>query len=316
MTAKNSRKVLLIAPVMEQLQQRLEAAFVVHKLYEQADPAAYLAQNGADIAAVVTRGDTGVSTQVLEALPSAGLVAIFGVGTDAVDLGYTRRRGIDVTITSGALTEDVADMALGLLLSTSRLLCQGDRFVRQGRWLREAPPLSTQVSGKRIGIFGMGNIGQAIARRAAGFDMQVRYTDRKRNDALPYDFHPDLPALAGDSDFLVVAASGGKESQGWVNRAIFDALPSHALVINIARGSIVNEPDLINALQQGDIAGAGLDVYADEPNVPQALLEMENVVLQPHTASATWETRRKMSDIVFDNVEAFFAARPLPNKLE
>jgi hydroxypyruvate reductase len=316
MTVRNLRTVLLIAPVMDQLQKRLEAGYVVHKLYEQADPAAYLAQNGAGILVVVTRGDVGVGTPVLEALPSVRLVAVFGVGTDGVDLNYARRRGIDITITSGALTEDVADMALGLLLSTARRLCQGDRFVREGRWPLETPPLSSQVSGKRIGILGMGNIGRAIARRAGGFDMQIRYTDRKRNDALPYLFCPDLPALARDSDFLVIAASGGKESQGMVNRLIFQALPDHALVINIARGSIVNEPDLISALQQGDIAGAGLDVYADEPNVPPALLAMDNVVLQPHTASATWETRRKMSDIVFANVEAFFSQRPLPNKLE
>jgi len=220
-----------------------------------------------------------------------------------------------VTITSGALTEDVADMALGLLLATARQLCLGDRFVREGRWLNQAPGLATQVSGKRIGIFGMGNIGRAIARRAVGFGMQISYTDRFQDKTLPYGYAPDLLSLARDSDFLVIAASGGKDSAGIVNRTVFSAMPKHAIVINIARGSIVNETDLIDALQNGDIAAAGLDVYANEPQVPPALIAMDNLVLQPHVASATHETRQKMSDIVFDNVTAFFNQQPLPNAI-
>ncbi|CAI2411709.1 2-hydroxyacid dehydrogenase [Serratia liquefaciens] len=316
MTNSAPDKVLLIAPVMENLLARLEANYAVHRLYEQADPAAFLAEKGDDFRAIVTRGDIGVTTPVLEQLPNLGLIAVFGVGTDAIDLNYTRKHGIAVTITSGALTEDVADMALGLLLATARQLCHNDRFVREGRWLKEAPGLSVQVSGKRLGIFGMGNIGRAIAQRAAGFNMRIQYASRTQDSSLPYRYFPDLLALARESDFFIIAISGGKDSAGLVDKAVFDALPPHALVINIARGSIVNQPDLIAALQSGAIAGAGLDVYAHEPEVPAELIAMENVVLQPHIASATQETRQKMSDIVFSNVEAFFNRAPLPHAIE
>lgn len=316
MTTSTSNEVLLIAPVMDNLLARLEAAFVVHRLYEQEDAAAFLAEKGAAFRAVVTRGDIGVETPVLEQLPNLGLIAVFGVGTDAIDLNYTRKHGIAVTITPGALTEDVADMALGLLLATARQLCHNDRFVREGRWLKEAPGLSVQVSGKRLGIFGMGNIGRAIAQRAAGFNMRIQYASHTQDSSLPYRYFPDLLTLARESDFFIIAISGGKDSAGLVDKAVFDALPSHALVINIARGSIVNEPDLISALQSGAIAGAGLDVYAHEPEVPAELIAMENVVLQPHIASATQETRQKMSDIVFTNVEAFFNRAPLPHAIE
>ncbi|CAI0869282.1 Glyoxylate/hydroxypyruvate reductase B [Serratia liquefaciens] len=316
MTTSTSNEVLLIAPVMDNLLARLEAAFVVHRLYEQEDAAAFLAEKGAAFRAVVTRGDIGVETPVLEQLPNLGLIAVFGVGTDAIDLNYTRKHGIAVTITSGALTEDVADMALGLLLATARQLCHNDRFVREGHWLKEAPGLSVQVSGKRLGIFGMGNIGRAIAQRAAGFNMRIQYASRTQDSSLPYRYFPDLLALARESDFFIIAISGGKDSAGLVDKAVFDALPSHALVINIARGSIVNEPNLITALQSGAIAGAGLDVYAHEPEVSAELIAMENVVLQPHIASATQETRQKMSDIVFTNVEAFFNRAPLPHAIE
>lgn len=310
-----TQHVLLIAPVMDALQQQLDAHYTVHRLYQQPDAAAWLTDNGAQIGAVVTRGDVGVTTAVLENLPHVGVIAIFGVGTDAVDLDYARRRDIAVTITAGALTDDVADLAFGLLLSSARQLCLGDRFVREGRWLQESPALATQVSRKRIGIFGMGNIGRAIARRASGFDMDIYYTDRQADNSLPYHWCDDVLSLAENSDFFVVAVSGGKASQGIVNRDVFQALPNHALIINIARGSIINEQDLITALQNGDIAGAGLDVFVNEPNVPAQLIEMDNVVLQPHVASATHETRQRMSNIVFENVQAYLNGQSLPHRI-
>ncbi|CAI0808966.1 2-hydroxyacid dehydrogenase [Serratia entomophila] len=280
MMTDTPNEVLLIAPLMANLMERLEANFRVHRLYEQADPAAFLAAHGNAVTALVTRGDVGVTTPVLEQLPQLGLIAVFGVGTDGIDLGYTRRRSIAVTITSGALTEDVADMALGLLLATARQLCHYNRFVR------------------------------------AGFDMRIQYASRRQDSSLPYAYFPDLASLARESDFLMLAVAGGKETAGLVDKVVFDALPNHALVINIARGSVVNQPDLIAALQSGAIAGAGLDVYADEPQVPAELLAMEQVVLQPHVGSGTHETRQKMSDIVFANVDAFFHREPLPHAIE
>lgn len=315
MNIANNRAVLLIAPVVESLQQQLASQFPLYRLYEQDDPITFLREQGENIAVVVTRGDVGVQNNVLEMLPHVGLVAIFGVGTDAVDLDYLRTRQISVTITSGVLTNDVADLAMGLLLSGARQLCQGDRFVREGRWANGGLALGTQVSGKRIGLLGMGNIGQAIARRARGFDMEVLYNDRKKLADLDYQWCADIHTLAHESDFLVIAASGGEANRGLIDASVFNVMPKHAWLINIARGSLVDEKALIQALQKGVIAGAGLDVFDDEPNVPAELMALDNVVLQPHVASATHETRQKMSDVVFANVAAYFSGTALPNAI-
>ncbi|HEN3653094.1 TPA: 2-hydroxyacid dehydrogenase [Yersinia enterocolitica] len=307
--------VLIIAPVMDYLTEKLEQNFTVHKLFDVTDTAEFFAQQGENIKGIVTRGDIGVTNEVLALLPEVQIISIFGVGTDAVDLDYTRERNIIVTTTPGVLTDDVADTALGLIIATSRRLCQADKFLRAGQWPHCSLPLASKVTGKRLGVFGMGRIGQAIARRAAGFDMQIAYTDTAHIESLPYQHVPDLISLARQSDILVIAISGGKDSVGLVDRTIFAAMPNHALLINIARGSMVNQDDLIRALQLKEIGGAGLDVFADEPNVPQALIEMDNVVLLPHIASATIETRIQMSDIVFSNIQAYFAGEKAPTAI-
>ncbi|CNF93859.1 2-hydroxyacid dehydrogenase [Yersinia intermedia] len=313
---KNSKQaVLIIAPVMDYLTDKLEQTFTVHKLFQVADHAEFFAKQGQNIKGIVTRGDIGVSNEVLALLPEVQIISIFGVGTDAVDLATTHERNIIVTTTPGVLTDDVADTALGLIIATSRRLCLADKFLRAGQWPHSTLPLSSKVTGKRLGVFGMGQIGQAIARRAAGFDMQIAYTDKAHNETLPYQYVPDLMSLASQSDILVVAISGGKDSAGLVNKTIFAAMPNHAILINIARGSMVNQDDLILALQQQNIGGAGLDVFADEPNVPQALIEMDNVVLLPHIASATTETRIQMSDIVFSNILAHFSGEKAPTAI-
>ncbi len=307
--------VLIIAPVMDYLTEKLEQNFTVHKLFDVTDTAEFFAQQGENIKGIVTRGDIGVTNEVLALLPEVQIISIFGVGTDAVDLDYTRERNIIVTTTPGVLTDDVADTALGLIIATSRRLCQADKFLRAGQWPHSSLPLASKVTGKRLGVFGMGRIGQAIARRAAGFDMQIAYTDTAHIESLPYQHVPDLISLARQSDILVIAISGGKDSVGLVDRTIFAAMPNHALLINIARGSMVNQDDLIRALQLKEIGGAGLDVFADEPNVPQTLIEMDNVVLLPHIASATIETRIQMSDIVFSNIQAYFAGEKAPTAI-
>ncbi|ATM95132.1 putative D-isomer specific 2-hydroxyacid dehydrogenase family protein [Yersinia frederiksenii] len=313
---KNSKQaVLIIAPVMDYLTEKLEQNFTVHKLFQFTDPDEFLAEQGKNIKAIVTRGDIGVTNEVLALLPEVQIISIFGVGTDAVDLDMTRERNIIVTTTPGVLTDDVADTALGLIIATSRRLCQADKFLRAGQWPHSSLPLSSKVTGKRLGIFGMGRIGQAIARRAAGFDMQIAYTDTVHIESLPYQYVPDLITLAKQSDILVVAISGGKDSAGLVNKTTFSAMPNHALLINIARGSMINQDDLIHALQQQEIGGAGLDVFADEPNVPQTLIDMDNVVLLPHIASATTETRIQMSDIVFSNILAHFSGEKAPTAI-
>lgn len=313
---KNSKQaVLIIAPVMDYLTEKLEQTFTVHKLYQVTDQAEFLAEQGNNIKGIVTRGDIGVTNEVLALLPEVQIISIFGVGTDAVDLDYTRERNIIVTTTPGVLTDDVADTALGLIIATSRRFYQASQFLRAGEWPNGSLPLSSKVTGKRLGIFGMGRIGRAIARRAVGFDMQIAYIDTVHDSSLPYQYVPDLISLAKQSDILVVAISGGKDSAGLVDKAIFTAMPNHGILINIARGSMVNQDDLISALQQQQIGGAGLDVFADEPHVPQALIEMDNVFLLPHIASATTDTRIQMSDIVFSNILAHFSGETAPTAI-
>jgi hydroxypyruvate reductase len=314
-TNVSQQAVLIIAPVMDYLTEKLEQNFTVYKLFDVADQGVFLAEQGKNIKGIVTRGDIGVTNEVLALLPEVEIISIFGVGTDAVDLDYTRERKIIVTTTPGVLTDDVADTALGLIIATSRRLCQADKFLRAGQWPHSSLPLASKVTGKRLGVFGMGRIGQAIARRATGFDMQIAYTDTAHIDSLPYQYVPDLISLAQQSDILVVAISGGKDSAGLVDKTIFAAMPNHAILINIARGSMINQDELIQALQQHEIGGAGLDVFADEPNVPQALIEMDNVVLLPHIASATKETRIQMSDIVFSNILAHFSGNKAPTAI-
>ncbi|CNH59761.1 putative D-isomer specific 2-hydroxyacid dehydrogenase family protein [Yersinia massiliensis] len=314
-TTVSQQAVLIIAPVMDYLAEKLEQNFTVYKLFDVADQTEFLAEQGKNIKGIVTRGDIGVTNEVLAFLPEVEIISIFGVGTDAVDLDYTRERKIIVTTTPGVLTDDVADTALGLIIATSRRLCQADKFLRAGQWPHSSLPLASKVTGKRLGVFGMGRIGQAIARRAAGFEMQIAYTDTAHIDSLPYQYVPDLVSLAKQSDILVVAISGGKDSAGLVDKTIFAAMPNDAILINIARGSMINQDELILALQQQEIGGAGLDVFADEPNVPQALIEMDNVVLLPHIASATKETRIQMSDIVFSNILAHFSGNKAPTAI-
>jgi lactate dehydrogenase-like 2-hydroxyacid dehydrogenase len=303
-------KILLIEPMMEAVERRLDAAYDVVRLYRADDAAACVARHAADIRAVVTGGATGVPPAIMAALPHLEIVAINGIGTDAVDLAEAARRGIPVTTTPGVLTDDVADLALGLMLAASRRLCVGDRYVRTGGWIRREPlPLAHKVSGKRLGVFGMGRIGRAVARRAAAFDMSIAYTDLAPIPDLPFTFLPDVVTLAGASDILVVAATGGPGSRHSVGTAVFDALGPSGLLINVARGSIVDEAALVAALTEGRLGGAGLDVFADEPNVPDALLALDSVVVQPHRASATEETRLAMADLVLANLAGWFADR-------
>jgi len=302
MTQQQKSRVLILAPVMDSLTEKLEQQFIVDKYFDQQDKQAFLAANGKSILGLVTRGDVGVDNSILECLPDLKVISVFGVGTDAIDLNYTEKNNIHVEITRGVLTDDVADMAMALLLATSRNVCQADKFVREGKWLEGGFPLSTKISGKRLGIFGMGQIGQAIARRAAGFDMQISYASNHEKTELPYRFYPDIKQLAAQVDVLVIAVSGGPQSAGVINKSVFDALPDHALVVNISRGSVINQQDLITALQNKNIGGAGLDVFADEPRVPHELINMNNVVLQPHVGSATHETRQAMSEKVLANL--------------
>ncbi|MFS2008619.1 2-hydroxyacid dehydrogenase [Azospirillum sp. CT11-132] len=305
-------EILLVEPMMPAIEQALDAAYTVHRLSAAADRDRLITEVADRVRAVVTGGGTGVKKAVVEALPNLGIVTINGVGTDAVDLEHARGRGVRVTNTPDVLTDDVADLAIGLMIAASRRMMVGDRFVRAGNWPKGKLPLARKVSGKRLGVLGLGRIGEAIAKRAEAFGMTIAYTNRKPRDGVSYRFVASPVDLARESDILIVAASAGADARNMVGRAVLDALGPEGLLINVARGSVVDEPELLAALTEGRIGGAGLDVFADEPNVPEGFYGLDNVVLQPHQASATVETRMAMGQLVLDNLEAFFAGRPLP----
>ena len=308
-------QVLQLNPILiPAINDELASLYTVHKFFEVKDQDAWLREHGAAISAVTTGGHTGISKAVLEQLPNLKVVAVNGVGTDAVDLAYCRSRGLPVTATLGALTEDVADLAIGLLIAACRNLCAGDRFVRDGQWEKfpqpSAIPLARRFSGMRVGIVGMGRVGRAVAVRAAAFGCPISYTDLRAMDDVPHHFVADLVELARESDALVLCAAADK-AEGIVNAAVLEALGPRGFLVNVARGRLVNEADLADALTAGRIAGAGLDVFVDEPRVPLALRQSDQVTLQAHRASATWETRTAMAQMVLDSVnQALAGERP------
>jgi len=304
------REILLVAPLHAATQAELEANYTVHRAWEATPHDARLDAIASRIEILVTTGGAGASRALIERFSNLKLIACFGVGVDAIDLAAAREHGVAVTNTPDVLTNDVADLAIGLMLDAMRGISAGDRYVRAGRWPHGMFPLQASVSGKRLGIVGMGRIGQAIAHRAAAFDMRIAWHGPRAKD-LPYRYEPDLVALAGAVDVLVAACPGGAATRGLISRAVLEALGPHGFFVNIARGSVVDEPALVDLIARGRLAGAGLDVFVDEPNVPAALLADDRVVLQPHVASATQETRTAMGRLVLDNVAAFVAGRPL-----
>ncbi len=290
----------------------LEAKYTVHRLWEADDKEGLLANVGDSIRAIATRGELGASTTLMQSLPNLEIVSCYGVGTDAIDLAHARTRGIRVTNTPDVLTEDVADIALGLLLATARHIPQADVFVRSGQWGKAPMPLVTRVAGKRLGIVGMGRIGQAIARRASAFGCEISYFSRRPQSQVSYVFEPDLIALAEWSEFLIVIVPGGEATKNIIDAAVLKALGANGILINVSRGSTVDEEALIAALRDGTIKAAGLDVFLNEPKIDPRFLALDNVVLQPHHGSGTIETRKAMGQLVRDNLAAHFAGAALP----
>ncbi len=276
--------------------------FEVYPLWKQDDRAGYLARLGGEIEGVATLAPVGASTELIEALPALKVISCRGIGFDKIDLDSARRRGIQVCGTPGVLTDCVADLAFGLLIDMARHISASDRYVRAGRWTTGRYPLTTHVSGKRLGIVGLGEIGRAVAKRAVGFSMEVRYNDRKSIAGVPFAYEPTLNGLARWAEFLLVAVPGGPDTRHLISSAVLEALGSDGFLVNISRGTVVDQDALVRALA----AGAALDVFADEPDVPEELLGMDNVVLTPHVGSGTVETRQAMEDLVLANLEAFF----------
>jgi hydroxypyruvate reductase len=298
--------VLLMNPVVPTLDNELSARYTVHRYYEHNDKVAFLREYSQRIEGVVTGGAAGISNEMIDALPALRIVAINGIGTDAVDLAHARARRIHVSTTPGVLTDDVADLAIGLLLSVCRGLCVGDSYVRAREWGKSALPLARRFSGMKVGIVGMGRVGRAIALRAAGFGCPIAYTDLQKMNDVEYRYVADLSELAAQSDALILAASAD-QGESIINADVLDALGPEGFLINVARGRLVNEVDLVRALTEKRIGGAGLDVFIDEPNVPMDLLALKNVVLQPHRASATVQTRVAMGEIVLASIASSFA---------
>ena len=303
--------VLIIGPYPAWDMADLEARYTVHKLWEAGDKDRFLADVGPRIRAVATRGELGAKAELMSRLPQLEIVSCYGVGTDGIDLAYARSRNIAVTNTPDVLTEDVADLGVGLLLATARAIPRGDAHVRSGRWASGNMELTTRVHGKAVGIVGMGRIGAALARRLVAFDCGISYFNRTCRPEQPYRFVSDLVELAKQSDFLVVTAAGGEGTRGIVSAAVIEALGPGGILINISRGTTIDEPALLAALQLNLIKGAGLDVFLNEPSIDPRFAALDNVVLQPHHGSGTIETRKAMGQLVRDNLAAHFADQPV-----
>ena len=305
-------RILQYGRLMPYLEDALAREYDLHPLYKEADPAGFLRTHGAQFVGLAASARFGADRALIDALPNLRVISSFGVGYDTFDLPCIQARGIPIGYTPDVLNDCVADTAFGLLMDAARRFSAADRFVRRGDWLRAPYPLTTRVSGKRLGIVGLGRIGRVVARRASGFDMDIRYHNRHALTDVPYRYEATLAGLARWAEFLVVVSAGGESTRNLVSTEVLDALGPQGFLVNVSRGSVVDEAALVAALQTGRIAGAGLDVYQDEPKVPPALLTLDNVVLLPHVASATNETRRAMADRVLDNFAGFFANGVVP----
>ncbi|HEY3633531.1 MAG TPA: 2-hydroxyacid dehydrogenase [Caldimonas sp.] len=311
MAAESDRvEVLTAARLWPPMMEALQGAFQVHDRTHQSDLAAF-AKVAPRIRAIAASGESKVPRELIAQLPALELVSVFGVGYDGIDVAAARERGIAVTHTPNVLNDEVADLAMALVLAVSRRLIEADRYVRSGAWANGPMPLARKVSGARMGIVGLGRIGVAIAKRAEAFGMSIAYTARNARADSPYRYFPSAEALAREVDFLVVITPGGAATRKLIDAKVLAALGSKGYLVNVARGSVVDEQALVQALRAGTIAGAALDVFENEPHVPGELLALDNVVLTPHVGSATWQTRQAMADLAFANLQAHFAGRPL-----
>jgi lactate dehydrogenase-like 2-hydroxyacid dehydrogenase len=303
-------EILQTHKLLASCEEALATHFTVHKLHEAADRDALLA----DVRDRV-RGIAGgnVGPELMDKLPKLEIVANFGVGYDSIDTKAARERNIRVTNTPDVLNDAMAEITIGLMVSLARRLPQGDQYVRQGKWLKGSFPLQSELNGKTLGILGLGRIGKEIAVRAQAMKMRVVYHGRHKQADEPYVYYDKLVDMARDADWLVLIAPGGKSTDKIVSREVLTALGPEGYLVNMGRGTLVDEAALVELLQNGGIAGAALDVFENEPQVPEALFALDNVVLSPHQGSATHQTRRKMGELVVANLDAHFAGEPLPS---
>ena len=299
--------VLQVAHVVPDIEAKLKATYRVHRAGPDDTVPPDVARR---VRAVVAGGVAPAG--LLAQLPKLEIVASASVGYDGIDVPGAGARSIPVTNTPGVLNDDVADLAIALMVMAARRLAAGDRYVRAGKWVSDGHmPLARTASNKRLGIVGLGRIGRDIARRAEAMNITVSYTNRRPVEGVSYRFVPSLVELARDNDFVIVIASAGPDATKMISREVIEALGPTGILVNVSRGRVVDEAALIEALKTGKLGGAGLDVFEDEPNVPAALMAMENVVLTPHLGSSTIETRTAMGQLALDNLAAWFAGKPL-----
>jgi lactate dehydrogenase-like 2-hydroxyacid dehydrogenase len=308
--------VLVAGKLMPHVMAKLHELYAVHEPSNNKSMAALLQEVAPQIRAIATGSHYNVDAALIDACPKVEIIASLSVGTDAIDVGYAKKKGVIVTNTPDVLNDDVANLAVALVLATTRQVAALDRYVRDGRWVQKGPPpLTRSIAGRQIGIVGLGRIGGELAKKLEVFHPKLAYFARHKKPDAPYSYYPDLVTLARDSAILIVMVPGGEATENLIDRRVMDALGPEGILINVSRGSVVDEPALVAALQEGRLGGAGLDVFADEPNVPAPLLKMDNVVLQPHQGSATVETRRAMGDLMLANLAAHFEGRKPPSPL-
>lgn len=304
-------EILSLGPFYPPAFELMERDFTVHKLWRASDPDALIAEVGGRVRGIQAMHLNKTDAKLMDALPKLEIISCFGVGVDGVDLSAAKKRGLIVTNTPEVLNECVADLAMGLTVATIRRISLGDRFVRAGSWLKGSLPFTRSVGGKTMGILGYGRIGKAIAKRAEAFGMRIVYHGRKPQAGVAHKYYSSLTEMARDCDVLVAICPGGAATYHIVNAEVLKALGPEGTLINVARGSVVDEQALVEALTLGTLGAAGLDVFESEPNVPEALFAMDQVVLQPHVASATHETRMAMGVLTADNLRAHFSGRPV-----
>lgn len=309
-------EILLLVPIYPPTLAELEREFTVHKLWTAPDSEAYMKDQCGNVRGAVTTGLVGVTRRQIGALPKLEIIASFGNPRGTVDLAAAKERKVVVTNTPDSIARPVADLAMGLLIAVMRRICEGDRFVRAGKWQERTMSMGSDLNGKTCGIVGLGRIGSEVAKRAEAFGVSVCYHGPRRKQDAAYPYHADLEAMARSADCLVITCPLTPETRGLVNARILDALGPEGFLVNVARGPVVNEQALIAALREKRIAGAGLDVFWDEPRVPAELTGMENVVLAPHMGSSTREVREERGRKLLANLHAHFAGKPVLTPVE
>ena len=296
---------LALTSLFPQQMDELEQHFDVVRLYKENNPETKLNEVKDDVTAVIATMNNPVRESLINALPNLEIISLCSVGFDNVELQAAKAQGVVVTNTPDLVTDDTADTAMALILAVSRRIVEADAFVRIGRWENRGKlPHGRSLTGKKVGIVGLGRIGQAIAKRCEAFGMDIAYHGRKKKEDVQYPFYSDVNELARVSDYLVLSCPGGEETRHMIGKGVFESLGEHSFLINVSRGSVVDEKALVQALQAHKIAGAGLDVFENEPVVPDELKTMDNVVMLPHIGTATVETRTAMGDLVVKNLLA------------